>query len=80
MDPNSLFAVLLGGGFLAALVAFYKAKPERIEVVVSYQAEIITNLREENKRLVEKNRELENRVDHLETIVEKLERDYNGRT
>ena len=31
----TLVSILLGGGFIAALVAVYKAKPERDSVVVS---------------------------------------------
>lgn len=74
VDYGTILAVVaLLTGVGGMVVAFRKVGPERTNVIVTYQAAVLDDLRTENERLVRINRELEKRVDCLEEEVE-LER------
>lgn len=81
IEPNSALTVIaLAIGVVGALAAIFKIGPDRTNVVVGYQAQILNDLQQENQRLTGVVRELrvENsqqrgEIDSLKQRVEKLE-------
>lgn len=70
LDPAtglSLAAILVGVG--GAVVAMFKVGPEKTSIVVSYQAQVLEDIREENHRLLSLNASLTKRVEYLENLV-----------
>lgn len=54
IEPNSALTLLaLGTGTVAALAAIFKIGPDRTNVQVGYQAQIVEDLHEDRKRLLE---------------------------
>lgn len=61
-----LTGLALASGLTGAVVAIWKVGPERTNVIVTYQTEVLDNLRKENQRLLGVNAELLDRVARLE--------------
>jgi uncharacterized protein YlxW (UPF0749 family) len=71
VDVGTIGAIIaLLTGVAGMVIAITKVGPERTNVIVTYQAAVLDDLREENERLQKVNENLASRISELEREVD----------